>query len=147
MKKALIGLTMAAVLTAGGSTALAATYWEAEPYNVSGMNDTQPTAEWVNVNDDIFGFIANPVDRDFYRFKAPFTGPARVMLDKIPVGNDYNLRVFDPVTSTWIQAPLPGNSPESVSFNAVGGQIYYMNVYSPNGTYQQDLPYHLRAFM
>lgn len=147
MKKALIGITAAAVLTVGGGTALAATYWEAEPNTVSGMNDAQTIAEAVFVNDDIFGYIANPNDRDFYRFVAPASGASRIVLDKIPVGSDYILRVWNPVTSTWLSAPQPGNNPEFVSLNLVAGQVYYMFVSSQNGSFNPSAPYHLRAYL
>lgn len=93
-------------------------------------------------------FIWDASDTDDYFFFDPPQGQARVELQGIPEGCDYDLYIYTCATYPCQEIASSahwGNVDEAVTFATVGGVRYYVRVYPYQGSNNLH-PYRLTAF-
>ena len=96
----------------------------------------------------LWSFIWDASDPDDYFYFDPPAGQARVDLQGIPPGCDYDLLVYTCVTYPCQQVAESrnwGNMDESVTFSTTGNLVYYVRVYPFQGSNNLH-PYRLTAF-
>ena len=114
-------------------------------------NDSKATANTIKVGTTVYGYVENNGDDDWYKFKAPISGTAKVYLhlDYATDGSPWNgygdtlLDVYDSNTNYLVGARdyYDTDGGDSVTFGVKAGKTYYMMVYPHTG----NCEYHFKV--
>lgn len=108
--------------------ALASNLYESE------SNDSFSTADRTYEDDNMYGYIDNESDVDYYKIKFDVPGKVNFWLGSIPTNCDYDLKIYDSSYAFMWGSENAGNSDELISLKLVEEDVfYYMKVYSYSG--------------
>ena len=113
--------------------ALASNMYESE------SNNSSNTADIYTDNINMYGSISPVGDVDWYKVYWPVDGNVDFYLENIPVGCNYNLKVFSQPKSggsltLYRTAASTGSSQKLLAVPVTNDKNYYMNVYSSKGS-------------
>lgn len=109
-------------------------------------NDTFGKADWLFDGKDGRGKIAKSGDVDMWKIKATKDGQMNVSLREIPLGQDYNLYVYNADQEEMGRSEKNGNSDESVEAIAIEkNKWYYVKVSGNGDSFHKDFYYVIRA--
>ena len=109
-------------------------------------NNTRTTADLVNQDDTITGYISSSSDIDYFKVIPSVNGVFNFWLGDIPTGKDYDLYVYNSSGSLLGSSTDTGTTQEFVSgITAIKGNVYYFAVKGKNGSYNSTSEYTVRA--
>lgn len=111
----------------------------------SGAHDTRATAQTLEQDNTLRGYIKSASEKDYYVITFPYAGKVNFWLGEIPAGCDYDLYLYSESGRLVDKSDNTNTTQELISGYTVSAGIkYYMLVKSKNG-YSTSKPYKLRA--
>ena len=111
----------------------------------SESNNTMNTADVINQDDTIYGYISSASDVDFYKVVFPLSGKANFWLGDIPSDEDYDLYVYDS-NGNEIAYSAGTITTELISaIDVTANTTYYIEVDGFNGSYDASNAYKVRC--
>lgn len=150
MTKRIISIISCLVILFGLFTPNTAYASELVPYAIlkteSEPNNLLTTANLVNQDDTITGYISSTSDVDFFKVVAKTNGILNFWLGNIPSGKDYDLYVYDFTGSLLGSSKDTNSTQELVSgIKAISGGTYYFSVRAKSGNYSTTNAYTVRC--
>ena len=109
-------------------------------------NNTRATANLVNQDDTITGYIGSSSDIDYFKVVPNVNGVFNFWLGNIPAGKNYDLYVYNSSGSLLGSSTNTGTAQELVSgITATKGNTYYFAVQGKNGSYSATDAYKVRC--
>lgn len=134
------GLLTSNVAFASEVTPMAVLKTESEP------NNTRATANSVNQDDTITGYISSSSDIDYFKVVASANGVFNFWLGNIPSGKNYDLYVYNSSGSLLGSSTSTSATQELVSgITATKGNTYYFAVQGKSGSYSTTSAYTVRC--
>lgn len=134
------GLLMSSTVFASEITPMAVLKTESEP------NNTRATANLVNQDDTITGYIGSSSDIDYFKVVPSVNGVFNFWLGNIPTGKNYDLYVYNSSGGLLGSSTNTGTAQELVSgITATKGNTYYFAVQGKNGSYNATSTYKVRC--
>lgn len=129
------------------NTALAS---EVVPYAIqkteSEPNNTRATANLINQDDTITGYISSSADIDYFKVVANTNGVFNFWLGNIPSGKNYDLYVYSSAGGLLGSSTSTNSTQELVSgIKATKGSTYYFAVQGKNNSYSSTSAYTVRC--
>ena len=111
----------------------------------SGAHDTRATAQTLEQDNTLRGYIKSASEKDYYVITFPYAGKVNFWLGEIPTGCDYDLYLYTESGRLASKSDNTNTTQELISGYTVSAGIkYYMLVKSKSG-YSTSKPYKLRA--
>lgn len=104
----------------------------------SESNNTMGTADLINSNEDMFGFITLTSDVDWFKFTLSNKGYINLYLGSIPVGTDYDLYLYNSSGIELWAGINSSNTSELLSNKLLNAGTYYAKVKSYSGSHSTD---------
>lgn len=123
----------------GKIVALSSTVWESE------SNNSFSSADNIQDDDDVYGYINPMYDYDYYKITFSEIGKANFYLGSIPSGLDYDLFVYDNNYNLIATSANGSNTSELISGEPVAASTYYVKVDGYVGSYSSSDSYLLRV--
>lgn len=137
----MLGLTMGPV-TAFASDVTPSAILKTE----SEANNTRATANLVNQDDTITGYIGSSTDVDYFKVVASANGVFNFWLGNIPSGKDYDLYIYNSSGTLLRSSTSTSGYQELISgITATKGSTYYFMVKGKNGSYSATSAYTVRC--
>lgn len=134
------GLLIPSTAFASEITPMAVLKAESEP------NNTRATADLVNQDDTITGYISSSSDIDYFKVVPSVNGVFNFWLGNIPAGKNYDLYVYNSSGGLLGSSTNTGTTQELVSgIVATAGSTYYFAVQGKNGSYSASSAYAVRC--
>lgn len=110
-------------------------------------NDSMTTANQVNQDDTITGYISSSSDVDYFKISPTTNGVFSFWLGNIPAGKDYDLYVYDYSSGQLLASSTrQGNTQEVINgITAKAGKVYCFAVKGKNGSYSTTSAYKVRC--
>lgn len=107
-------------------------------------NNTRSQANEIGDGDDVYGYIGNRSDVDYYKVKFDENGQANFWLDGKPPCANYDLYLYDEKGNRLKVSENGQGRQEQITWDVTGGKYYYIQIKSKFG-YSTMTRYHLRT--